>query len=90
MQSKNAGYRTIKTFHSAPTLQTQVLNFGCQSAALIAPVTTIIDNESFLALVTGRVAHTPKLVSGIETTIGSVAKAVCSAYALLALAHATG
>lgn len=54
--------------------------------AFIAPLKTTLGLALAFALVTGVVAFTTKLVSGVETTIGSAAKAVCLAFALLALA----
>jgi hypothetical protein len=54
--------------------------------AFIAPVTITLGLALAFALVTGVVALTTKLVSGVETTIGSAAKAACLAFALLALA----
>lgn len=54
--------------------------------AFIAPIKTTLGFALAFALVTGVVAFTTKLVSGVEATIGSAAKAVCLAFALLALA----
>ena len=54
--------------------------------AFIAPLQTIAGLTIAFALVTGSVALTTKMVSGVETTIGTAAKAVSLAFALLALA----